>query len=112
MSAVHDSFTQLEAAVITLRNDLATEQERVRKLEQENEELRKQFFAIKKERDEFHKSICWLMNRDEKLEDVETWEKTIEEALLNPSGLSDLEDLIRELEGTDAAGQRERQNGN
>ncbi len=97
MSAVQDSFTQLEAAMAKLRNDLATEQDRVRKLEQENEDLRKQFLEVKKERDEFHKSICWLVSRDDKIEDEETWVRTLEETRRNPGGLTN---LIRELEDT------------
>lgn len=95
MSAVQESFSEAQAVLIRLGKELLAEQERVRKLEQENEALREQFASMKKERDEFHKSICWLMSRDEKMVSEGEWVKSYEEAQKNPASF---EELVRELE--------------
>ena len=95
MTQVPDLLHDIVAACERLRQELEAQQARMETLERENEELRKQFLAVKQERDEFHQSICWLMTRDERPGDEEGWRKTIEEAGRNPG---DLNEIIRELE--------------
>lgn len=79
--------------------------QRIRELEAENQRLRSDYSALKIDRDQLHKSICWLMDKDLKLDDEQEWQRAIEEAQRNPC---DLSDLIRELENQPCSGNEEK----